>query len=904
MIDIQDLHKEMHSIMSSKSTITSQELLLEIAVPQGVHAVFVDLPGIKDDSKEGAELTRDVVRTYVRNNPNDLYILVKKASDDPANWPYTLREFILSAKPKGLGLTPKQTVVVGTRALDFLKAERNDVRSLNELRERVNNRAVRDHEGTSLPLHLLELFSLSLEDKENCDFEQRKNRMLQQIKQGWDQCRDLLNDFTADDPEAEDLFSVFSVEKFSTDLTKKFQSLLTDQLTVLEKSLIERRQELSRVIPELEVDCARQGSAGPRESIQNFVSAISSTVTEIITGDFALLESKEGCDWLDTHGGTTEENLIAGHELAKELFNDYPMDFLQRMEDLDARAVKKVAMHRAMREMPRGKEEGCISVEEPWPLDMNIPIVGQYFRSSGSDLGIIRAINPSAQKITLRSVRIKNHEWTVPSSEHLDLILPLGMAIDKPSYGQFEAWHIPPGDYQKLTKVIVTSLDLKERVPSPWPHHPLSHRNEEVYIGNATIAFGSNQDVVPIDELWVELKVIWSDKEGPWKKRTALQDIIGKFADTKLVNQLSLTALSRWFHFQISHLEPDQQLPEKLVLQMMRTPKNVADQANWESAVADVVQLNARGTLVQLARLVSCAASVAVTRILNAAFAEVKKDASDDSRLSFLLESDSLMAECESVLKTYSRDCAERCSGELEDLIVSHSHAIHFDTLSNLFEACSCYEAEFLKEASPDSAGTSLLSRVRETLAAQRATLQKLDYTASNANSILYSEVCTQFWATKTILAGPMASKLYINFVRDLKDHPRLRISGGHRRRQAHHGDPLATALLRRLLYAFEPGDEDTGYSMNDPRPRTDDELLISFCLRPKREALKRQLAGLKRVNEYIRHVLKCIQRLRSKIYAGEHVDFLRRLGAIHETKHGIETRERETTTDSLERFD
>ena len=71
----------------------------------GVHAVFVDLPGIKDDSKAGAQLTRSVVRSYVQNNPNDLYILVKKASDDPANWPWSLREFILSPLPKGTNKT-------------------------------------------------------------------------------------------------------------------------------------------------------------------------------------------------------------------------------------------------------------------------------------------------------------------------------------------------------------------------------------------------------------------------------------------------------------------------------------------------------------------------------------------------------------------------------------------------------------------------------------------------------------------------------------------------------------------------------------------------------------------------------------------------------------------------------
>lgn len=123
-------------------------------------------------------MTRSVVRAYVKNNPNDLYILVKKASDDPANWPWSLREFILAPSPKGktpnnsfncwavrwgesdcseseelpsakgafpagLGLSPAQTVVVGTRAKEFLCNEKSDVRTQAQLLERVRKRAVK-----------------------------------------------------------------------------------------------------------------------------------------------------------------------------------------------------------------------------------------------------------------------------------------------------------------------------------------------------------------------------------------------------------------------------------------------------------------------------------------------------------------------------------------------------------------------------------------------------------------------------------------------------------------------------------------------------------------------------------------------------------------------------------------
>lgn len=108
---------------------------------------ITDISTCQDDSKEGADLTRSVVRTYVRQNPNDLYLLVKKASDDPANWPWSLREFILSHPPRGLGLTPRQTIVVGTRAKDFLQNEKNDVKTHAELLERVRKRAVKDSSG-------------------------------------------------------------------------------------------------------------------------------------------------------------------------------------------------------------------------------------------------------------------------------------------------------------------------------------------------------------------------------------------------------------------------------------------------------------------------------------------------------------------------------------------------------------------------------------------------------------------------------------------------------------------------------------------------------------------------------------------------------------------------------------
>jgi hypothetical protein len=73
--------------------------------------------------------------------------MVKKSNDDPANWPWSMREFILCAPPKGLGLVPSQTIVVGTRAKEFLMNEKTDVRTAKELLGRVKKRGITDSAG-------------------------------------------------------------------------------------------------------------------------------------------------------------------------------------------------------------------------------------------------------------------------------------------------------------------------------------------------------------------------------------------------------------------------------------------------------------------------------------------------------------------------------------------------------------------------------------------------------------------------------------------------------------------------------------------------------------------------------------------------------------------------------------
>lgn len=57
---------------------------------------------------------------------------------------------------------------------------------------------------------------------------------------------------------------------------------------------------------------------------------------------------------------------------------------------------------------------------------------------------------------------------------------------------------------------------------------------------------------------------------------TAMQRIAGDFAETKLLNQLSLTHLGRWLKFHICSLEPDRRFSNHVLLQ-------VEIKYNWSS---------------------------------------------------------------------------------------------------------------------------------------------------------------------------------------------------------------------------------------------------------------------------------------------------------------------------------
>ncbi|VEV59119.1 conserved Plasmodium protein, unknown function [Plasmodium vinckei vinckei] len=340
-VNIDDLHEKMKAIMLNLSeSIISKELEVEISIPGGIYATFVDLPGIKDDSKAGSELTRKIVRNYVQNFPNDIYILVKKASDDPANWPYHLKEFFMKPKPLGLGLQNKQCIVVGTRALEFLNNELSTIKTLTELHDRVKKRGITDNNDNMLSLYLLELFSIPIEQKEKNDFLTNRIAMYSKILNGRKNVLDLLlNKFENDcsDSIKKELIDCFDVEKFKQEVNSKFMNILIQQLRKVEVKIEKKKAKMEIYIKKLEELYNKGNILSIREQVKLYIRELVNIISNLLTGNYPILNlPKNGGDFLKKYGGTLMENLKDGNDLAIELYEKqglYDENFLTYLNE-------------------------------------------------------------------------------------------------------------------------------------------------------------------------------------------------------------------------------------------------------------------------------------------------------------------------------------------------------------------------------------------------------------------------------------------------------------------------------------------------------------------------------------------------------------------------------------------
>eukprot|EP00922_Rhytidocystis_sp_ex-Travisia-forbesii_P017929 GHVS01026712.1.p1 GENE.GHVS01026712.1~~GHVS01026712.1.p1 ORF type:complete len:1160 (-),score=161.66 GHVS01026712.1:154-3252(-) len=982
-MDVKALQEAMKERMiAAGENISAEELEVELAVPGGVHAVFVDLPGIKDDSKSGAQLTRSVVRGYVQNNPNDLYILVKKASDDPANWPWSLREFILSPAPKGLGLTPKQTVVVGTRAKDFLANEKNDVRSQQQLLDRVRKRAVKDSNSNPLPLFFLELFSLSMELKDSLDFVAKRDSMNHQIRAGRQQVLELLT--TSFEPlgslkNRQILLDYFDVEKFKKELNVKFQMLLNDQLGVLERRLIKKRVETQKRIAELEDQIGQQSPQSVREYMKLYLRELLDTVTELVTGNYTIIRLPEAGDrFLATYGGNLRDNLQEGHELAMELFPEkehYDPEFLEkilnhteeiflRLEAMDSVSqvnvpkdsegrvlvqagqlvrfvlsrdetnlfglVQSVQLSDTIASPSTSTEPGpnapdaaaAPSSSQPSPsqpsprsADATPPIpapvgpvhkdivVTFYFRPSGLGSQFEDGSSGAGQDQTQNK--------TVERSR-LTILVPLMEVVSPtkiPSEG-ITCWKrtYRPDGWVGLEEVQVLSVQPQESVGmASEPSDGRLWRGGEAVIativsagtvppkekkssfsgfmstlgvksGDAKAATLGDRQTVKLEELFMNSpdetggKRINKCAAGGNRNISAMQRIAGEFAESKLLNQLSMTHLGRWLKFHVCNLEPDRRFSEDVLLQMMRSVRHVVDKADWEPLVADLLQANVRGGMLQVARLSACSAAAALRRILRASCAEVFRQVQGgdlSTGLTFLSSNPRFIEELEQALEDYCRRKAMECTNAMRDMIFEQTHAIHFEMIEDFFDGCRQFENDFLDCNHMEG----VTKRVKDSLASRKQRLGIADVYSRHEgtgapNNMIYEEVRMQFWVVKMLLAAPLTTKLYMYFVKDIKD------KSMHLASEQKYTMSCESDLERSLQETILSEKTAAGRYL----PRSDDDLMSYFDLSVNKDELLLKIHAARRTEEYVKLALDGVSKLRQQIHKQGGVDFLMRL--------------------------
>ncbi|KAF8822727.1 arginyl-tRna synthetase [Cardiosporidium cionae] len=840
--------------------ISTTEIEVEMLLPGGVHAVFVDLPGIKDDSKLGADLTRSVVRNYVRNNPNDLYLLVKKASDDPANWPWSLREFILSSAPKGLGLSRKQTICVGTRAKEFISNEKNDIRHQQELLKRVKKRTVMDSSGEAISLYLLELFSLPLQLKDSSDFISKKQVMREQIKEGQAEIWEILSTSfeQCHSPKIrQQLMDFFDITKFKQELNLKFQQFLNEQLGVLERNLSRKILDTQKRIALLKEKIADRTPNTCREHIKLFIRELLQLITELLSGNYAVMRLPEnGRRFLAEYGGSLYDNLTEGNQMALELFADseqYNSKLFDKTMQADADKTSNLNITWRPGQVVRFQ----LSKDESYMFGI-IENVVKSTDASNSNVAkgvtvtfFVKDSGPSA---------VETGQTKTVSEDRLTVLRSLSTAQVSPisSKNKLECWHksVRNDGWVGLTPVEVSMDDLAFL-------RSVKEVNVKV-LESQSSSFNPNEYVIflaAVKDLYMDAGTGEEALVGDQSRATTtFNQHSSTHRKVKLLNQISLTYLAQWMKYEISNMEPDHRFSEQVLLQMMRSVHRVIDKSEWEPLVADLLQANIRDGILHLTKLVCCAAAVALRRVLKAAVAQVSRHINlgdSSSGLLYLVQNSRFMEEIDNNLEEYCKKKALDCMTAMQDLLFEQTYAIRFEIIEDLFEGCRKYENEFLRSHQMDEVMTSIKESLRDRQANLNLMERKGIMNDDASYEQIYTEVRMQFWVAKTLLSGLLSTKIYIYFVKDVVD------KGPHLASDRNIGMVCESELENLLQMALLGERTYTDQYV----PLQDDALMDYYGLSHDVIYLEKQLAALERMEAYIRITLEAIHKLRMQIH-------------------------------------
>ncbi|CTQ40818.1 hypothetical protein BMR1_03g01095 [Babesia microti strain RI] len=947
LMDIHQVQEAMrHHMQRMGDDITSNELEVEVFVPNGVHAIFVDLPGIKDDSKAGSEITRSVVRHYVTSNPNDLYILVKKASDDPANWPWSIREFILSEKPQGLGLSSKQTLVVGTRAKEFISNEKSDVKTQKELMERVKKRMVPDSKGGFLPLYILELFSLSIEQKEKGDFVSNKKEMHRQVFAGERAVMDMLSMFDSmgDRETTTTLVNHFKSENFLKDLNAKFQSMMMNQLALLERRLIRKKLDLEKRLSIYQDKISRLSPQSVRECTKIFIRQVLENAIDLVTGNYAIMKLPNGGqDFLTKYGGNLEDNLFEGHKLALQLF-PHPEMYDPNFYDKIQRRSNEI-FNEKLRDLTKMKNDQNVRYE----MSSNRIFMFGLYRAEKSSFesddgrATTSSINKDNNKFYKNDGTNSNFDtdtyyegesvnvaffYNDPQDEsansriqhkmveksRLVPIVPFATTNFGLYNPPFKAWlRVPRQDgWIALKLVIIDELPDELKSLHIDPIKPVNHglgippslesldivvhmENDDIDPAGDGKLFVSQQEahlstkasngqkrekgkstnseestISESNFMVVKLRDLFVDATNNAKYyfSTPLQMISGPQANSRLLNQFSVTHISRWLKFQINHLEPDKQFSSDVLFQMMRSVRHVVDKADWEPLIADLLQANVRGTILHTVRLASCAGAAALRRILRASTAEVYRRirfSNIDSGLLNLTESVRFSEELEQYLEEFCCAKALACAKAMRDAIFEQTHSIQFEVAPDIFEGVRRFEETFCDLPPGQTPMADAIDQLRVNMHRRKQSMQDRGKPKA-PHELIYEEMRMQFWSIKMLLVAPLTTKLYTYFIKEVVE----KWTSSSLEDSAMPNE----AELERFLEDRILTERKNGKLVM----RSDSKMAQAYELNVKYDRFLNEYASLGRTLEFVSYALQGVSAFRAQVLDRGGVDFLTKL--------------------------
>ncbi|SCP03474.1 conserved Plasmodium protein, unknown function [Plasmodium malariae] len=930
-VNIDDLHEKMKAIMLNlNESIISKELEVEISIPGGIYATFVDLPGIKDDSKAGSELTRKIVRNYVQNFPNDIYILVKKASDDPANWPYHLREFIMKPKPLGLGLQTKQCIVVGTRALEFLNNELSTIKTLTELYDRVKKRGIMDNNDNILSLYLLELFSIPIEQKEKNDFLTNRISMYSKILNGRKNVLDLLlNKFENDcsDSIKKELIDCFDVEKFKQEVNSKFMNILIQQLRKVEVKLEKKKAKMDFYNKKLEELYNKGNILSIREQVKLYIRELVNIISNLLTGNYPILNlPKNGEDFLKKYGGTLMENLKDGNDLAMELFEKqglYDENFLNYLNEYLNRYSNENELNKSMSSefnynINDGLNNSNISmddrnnvnnhnnnnkrtdtydnldnIEKKNFYDKPVLVEGQTVRfilakEESSMFGVVQntpADTKSKNILVSFFFRNSNTEEQVQiksvEKDRLTVIKAVETLNTGPSFlNGLQVWYKMVRDdgwvgfdKAEIIKVFNNNSKVKDVLI-----RNLSKNDEVISIKINDLYMDYHNDENKESEENEEMK----DNDEDLLKRIA-----GPHTDLKILNQLAITYICKWLKYNIAKIEPEKDFSNEVLLQMMRSIHNIVDQSDWKPLVVDLLQANISGNILHLTKLASCSAAVALKRVFKAGLGEINRKIKNnyiDENIYLLSTNPKFLDELNQALHNFCKERAISCASEMKDIVFEQTYAVHFEIIEEIFDGCKLFEDNFLTPSGVKPTMSIITKNVKQNLAYRNHQLSLTDVKInkkSKSKELIQEEVKLQFWAIKMLISVPFATKIYAHFLNNIlpKNKHLANVLDYSIDCESTLEKYIQSKLLNREnFYVFI-------FILGVLVPIDDKELMSHYNIIDNRDNILRKLENQKRLNQYITIVSNSIKMLKNNLSKESTLDFVTKLDFGQENK-------------------